>query len=174
MKRWMVGAVLLVLSVGAACAQAQTGRAVIKATTAQTQVAGTATLTDTPEGLRVVVQVTGAPPGEHGIHIHELGSCDEAGKAAGGHYDPEHAPHGLLPKDGPAQAHAGDMGNITVGADGTGALDIVLPGVALSTGAHTVQGRAIILHEQLDDFGQPVGNAGGRIGCGTIEVTAGP
>ena len=133
--------------------------------------AGTATLTDTPQGLHVVVQVAGVPPGEHGIHIHELGSCEEAGKAAGGHYNPEHAPHGVLPQDGPAKAHSGDMGNITVGADGKGSTDIVLPGVALSAGAHTVKGRAIILHEQVDDFGQPTGNAGSRIGCGTIEIT---
>jgi Cu-Zn family superoxide dismutase len=34
-----------------------------------------------------------------------------------------------------------------------------------------VGGRAIILHEKMDDFSQPTGNAGGRIGCGTIIVT---
>ena len=30
-------------------------------------------------------------------------------------------------------------------------------------------GRAIIVHEKEDNGGQPVGNAGGRIGCGVIE-----
>jgi Cu-Zn family superoxide dismutase len=30
-------------------------------------------------------------------------------------------------------------------------------------------GRAIIVHEKADDGGQPVGNAGGRIGCGVIQ-----
>jgi Cu-Zn family superoxide dismutase len=29
----------------------------------------------------------------------------------------------------------------------------------------------VILHEKEDDFGQPTGNAGGRIGCGVIHST---
>jgi hypothetical protein len=28
----------------------------------------------------------------------------------------------------------------------------------------------VVLHEKADDFGQPTGNAGGRIGCGTIQL----
>ena len=36
---------------------------------------------------------------------------------------------------------------------------------------HAVAGRAFILHEKQDDFGQPTGNAGGRIGCGKIDTT---
>ncbi|MBI3323135.1 MAG: superoxide dismutase family protein, partial [Candidatus Omnitrophica bacterium] len=31
-------------------------------------------------------------------------------------------------------------------------------------------GRSLILHEKVDDFGQPLGNAGGRIGCGVIRI----
>jgi Cu-Zn family superoxide dismutase len=27
------------------------------------------------------------------------------------------------------------------------------------------------VHEKADDFGQPTGNAGGRVGCGVIAVT---
>ncbi|NET38022.1 MAG: superoxide dismutase family protein [Cyanothece sp. SIO1E1] len=30
---------------------------------------------------------------------------------------------------------------------------------------------AIIVHADPDDFSQPVGNAGARIGCGAIEAT---
>ncbi|MBI4430987.1 MAG: superoxide dismutase family protein [Candidatus Omnitrophica bacterium] len=30
--------------------------------------------------------------------------------------------------------------------------------------------RAVILHEKEDDFGQPTGNAGGRIACGKIGL----
>jgi len=29
----------------------------------------------------------------------------------------------------------------------------------------------VILHEKVDDFSQPVGNAGGRIACGSIVLT---
>jgi Cu-Zn family superoxide dismutase len=65
------------------------------------------------------------------------------------------------------------MGNIEVNPKGSGKATVVLPGVSLTGtgGTPSVEGRAIILHEKADDFGQPTGNAGGRIGCGIITVT---
>ncbi|MBI3291414.1 MAG: superoxide dismutase family protein, partial [Elusimicrobia bacterium] len=42
---------------------------------------------------------------------------------------------------------------------------------SLSGSKYAVGGRAVIVHEKADDFGQPVGNAGGRIGCGLIVIT---
>jgi Cu-Zn family superoxide dismutase len=33
-----------------------------------------------------------------------------------------------------------------------------------------VVGHAVIVHGDPDDFGQPLGNAGARIGCGIIEL----
>ena len=111
------------------------------------------------------------PPGLHGFHIHEFGGCGDSGKAAGGHYNPEGAMHGMLAKDGPHKAHAGDMGNITVDANGGATLETVLPNVHLTGGASSVAGRAVILHEKADDFSQPTGNAGGRIACGPIVIT---
>ena len=152
-------------------AQAETGKALVKGTSEGSAVSGTATLSDAPEGLTVFVQVANVPPGQHGLHIHEFGECADAGKAAGGHFNPAGVPHGFLPKDGVGKAHAGDMGNIEIGPDGSGALTVTLPGVTLSSGPHSVAGRAIILHEKVDDFGQPTGNAGGRIGCGVITIT---
>jgi Cu-Zn family superoxide dismutase len=126
---------------------------------------------DSPQGLQISAQLTGVPPGTHGFHIHEFGDCGDAGKAAGGHYNPHGTPHGFLPKDGEQKAHAGDMGNIEIGQDGSGTLTLTLPAASLSTGEHNVGGRAVILHEKSDDFSQPTGNAGGRIGCGIIAVT---
>jgi len=164
--------VVLGLLVGCAKVSAATGQAVIGGTTANSRISGRATLQETSQGLKVVVQVAGVPPGLHGLHVHERGDCSDQGKAAGGHYNPAGVPHGLLPKDGPSKAHAGDMGNIAVGPDGSGTLTVVLPGVSLRGSGDTpgVDGRAIIVHEKPDDFGQPVGNAGGRIGCGVIQV----
>jgi Cu-Zn family superoxide dismutase len=33
-----------------------------------------------------------------------------------------------------------------------------------------IVGRGVIVHAKVDDGGQPVGNAGGRIACGVIGV----
>ncbi len=129
-----------------------------------------ATASNTAAGLHVTINVAGVPPGSHGIHIHEYGDCGNGGKAAGGHFNPDGVQHGLFPSDGVSKAHPGDMGNIEVGEDGSGTLTVLLPRVALSSGPYSVGGRAIILHEQPDDFGQPTGNAGSRIGCGTIVL----
>ena len=170
-QRWSV---LIGIAVGMAstCAFAETGKAVIKGTAEGSEVTGTAVLQDTLGGLQVTVQVAHVPPGQHGLHIHQYGDCGEKGNAAGGHYNPSNTPHGFLPKDGPANAHAGDFGNIIVGPDGSGTLSLTLPpGVTLTGGPHSVAGRAIVLHEKTDDFGQPTGNAGGRIGCGPVLLT---
>ncbi|PIQ84133.1 MAG: superoxide dismutase [Candidatus Omnitrophica bacterium CG11_big_fil_rev_8_21_14_0_20_63_9] len=165
--------VVVGLIVGCANAWAATGKAVIKGTTEGSRVSGSATLKDTPQGLKVVVKVAGVPPGTHGLHIHEQDACGDQGKAAGGHFNPAGAPHGFLPKDRSTKAHAGDMGNIQVSRKGSGKATVVLPGVSLTGtgGTPSVDGRAIILHEKADDFGQPVGNAGGRIGCGVITIS---
>ncbi|HEY9647891.1 MAG TPA: superoxide dismutase family protein, partial [Chroococcidiopsis sp.] len=106
----------------------------------------------------------------HGFHIHENGSCDNAGNGAGGHFNPNNVKHGKLIVDGFDQAHAGDLGNILVAADGHGTLSQTVPGLTLSDGLYAIASRAVILHAQRDDFSQPVGNAGARIGCGTIDL----
>lgn len=142
--------------------------ALIKGTGPQSaSIAGTVAFKETEAGLLVSVNLQNAPPGKHGFHIHEKGDCSDEGKAAGSHYNPHGVTHGFLPTDGLQKAHEGDMGNITVDPDGTGKLDLTLTGVHLSD----VSGLAVILHEKEDDFGQPTGNAGGRIGCGIITPT---
>ena len=161
----------------AGSAFAAQGKAVIKATAVDSNVSGDVALTEANGGLTVEVKVANLSPGKHGLHFHEKGSCDDIGKAAGGHFNPDGVSHGYLPKDGHEHAHAGDMGNIEVGSDGTGTLKIFLPGVLLNEGKYAVLGKSIILHEKEDDFGQPTGNAGGRIGCGiieSVEPVAGP
>jgi Cu-Zn family superoxide dismutase len=150
---------------------AEKGVAVLKGTAGESSLAGTVSFQDTKKGLEVVATLTGLTPGMHAFHIHQFGSCDDMGKAAGSHYNPKGAPHGYLPKDGPHRAHAGDMGNLTVGPDGTARLETVLPKISLSHGKSTVAGRAVIIHEKADDFSQPLGNAGGRVGCGVILIT---
>ena len=173
MQRFSALVLFVLLAPLSACA-AEHGQAAITGTKPDSKISGTATLTPTPDGLKVSIRVANVPPGLHGLHFHEHGSCDDGGNAAGGHYNPDKVKHGFLPKDGFTGAHAGDLGNIEVGLDGTGMLELTLPGLALTKGPHSVDGHAIILHEKPDDFGQPTGNAGARIGCGVISLGSDP
>ena len=132
------------------------------------KLSGKATLTETEGGVHVVLSVEGVEPGgDHGAHVHEKGDCSAAdGASAGGHFNPAGNEHALpaTPK-----RHLGDLGNLSVGKDGKGSLDITIPGANLKAGdAHSFAGKSIIVHAKKDDGGQPTGNAGGRIGCGVI------
>ena len=147
-----------------------TATAIIKGTAPDSKISGTVTLTEEKAGLTVVARLLNVPPGAHGFHIHAVGSCDDMGKAAGGHFNPDKSPHGLYPMDGPMKAMAGDMGNLVAGADGTGNFSVFMPGLTLNDGKYAVNGLSIILHEKKDDFSQPAGNAGGRIACGIIKA----
>ena len=149
---------------------AATARAVIQGTKEGSELLGSAEFQDSDEGLRAQINVSGASPGLHGIHIHEKGSCEDQGNAAGGHFNPDGVKHGFLTTDGLKSAHAGDFGNIEINETGEGSLFLVVPGLTIKEGKYAVQGHAVILHEKQDDFGQPTGNAGSRAGCGIIKA----
>lgn len=131
-------------------------------------ISGKATLTEVPDGVKVQLALANVPPGDHGAHVHEKGDCSAAdGSSAGGHFNPAGNPH-ALPTTNPR--HLGDLGNITVDANGKGTLEIVAQGANLKPNdPNSFLGRSIIIHEKKDDGGQPTGNAGGRIGCGEIK-----
>ena len=141
----------------------------LKSTTEGGIVNGEIRFFEIPGGLKIVGNISDAPPGKHGIHIHDIGNCADAGNAAGGHYNPHGTPHGFLPKDSVVKAHAGDMGNVTIDKSGHGDFSVKMIGISVHD-HNPVDGRAVILHEKVDDFGQPTGNAGGRIACGIIET----
>jgi len=132
------------------------------------KLAGKAVLTETEGGVHVVLSVTGLDAGDHGAHVHEKGDCSSPdGKSAGGHFNPQSKDHGLPGAD---KRHLGDLGNIVIGKDGKGSLDITAPGANLKDGdPMSFTGRAIIVHAKKDDGGQPTGNAGDRVGCGVIK-----
>lgn len=119
-------------------------------------------------GARVVVEVSGASPGAHGIHIHESGECvAPTFESAGGHFNPTGAPHGCPPAE---SRHVGDFGNIRIGEDGKGTLELTTPLVTLE-GPSSVMGKAIILHHGTDDCStQPTGHSGDRLACGVIQA----
>jgi len=142
-------------------------------------VTGTITFTQTKAGVLVEADVSGLKPdSKHGFHVHQWGDISAAdGTATAGHYDPTgEADHGL-PKveehDDHTHAmtggHAGDFGNLESDADGNASYSKTFENLSL-TGNNAVLGRAIIVHLDEDDGGQPTGNAGPRVAQGVIGV----
>lgn len=166
---------------------------------------GTAIMSESADGVTFTIDVTGLTPGEHGIHVHEVGVCDPSGdepfSSAGAHYNPADAEHGGPPSGGHGHmmegspmagdhmmdgtpmagtdAHAGDLGNITVGEDGTGQLVITTDRLTLEmTENHSIpdaDGSALVIHADPDDLTtQPSGNSGSRIACGVLAEPMNP
>ena len=160
----------IVLCALSAAAAAERGQARLQSTQEGAGLSGTVRLEETKGGLRIDAEITQAPPGKHGFHIHEFGVCDNRGESAGTHYNPDKHAHGDLLKQGLSKTHAGDFGNIDVDSTGQGSFHAEVKGLSLNGNKHPVAGRAFIVHEQPDDFGQPTGNAGKRIACGPILV----
>ena len=154
MKQLGIGFVLFACGMlPCATSSAETGVAVISDTSADSHMTGSVLLTDTEEGLQIAVNVTNAPPGKHGFHIHTFGLCGEGGKSAGGHFNPDGVEHGELLADGFSAAHAGDLGNLNVGRDGLGSFERTYPGLTLTQGRYAVAGRTFILHAKPNDLG---------------------
>jgi superoxide dismutase, Cu-Zn family len=130
-------------------------------------ISGKVTFTQNGDSVTVTAEVAGLTgSGEHGLHVHEVGECSGDFTSAGDHFNPAGHPHG-----GPGQpeSHAGDLGNITIGEDGTGTLTLTSNALSVDPGPNSVVGRAVVLHEKADDLeSQPTGAAGGRAACGVV------
>jgi Cu-Zn family superoxide dismutase len=157
----------LMLSIVNSSAQEPTKAIAVLQSASGSKVTGTVTFTKTGDTVQVVADITGLTPGKHGFHIHEFGDCSAPDAAsAGGHLNPMHKPHGS--PDSP-ERHEGDMGNLE--ADSTGKAHLELKDNMLKlSGENSILGHAVIVHEKVDDWSQPVGNAGGRLACGVIGV----
>jgi superoxide dismutase, Cu-Zn family len=134
-------------------------------------VAGTITFTKVDGGTRILAEITGLAPGKHGFHIHEFGDASSPdGMSAGGHYNPKKMVHGDPSKTAPR--HLGDLGNIEADKSGKATFDLVDPDLPLA-GPMAIIGHGVVVHEKPDDFGQPTGNAGGRVAVGVIGIAKG-
>jgi Cu-Zn family superoxide dismutase len=161
----------LVILITAGCGTQQSGKAelavqVTKAIavihgTEGNDVQGIVTFTQESNGIKIVADITGLTPGEHGFHIHELGNCSA--------HNPENKPHG-----GPnnVERHVGDLGNIVTDKSGHAVYERTDNLISLN-GTHSIIGRSIIIHANPDDLKtQPTGNAGPRVACGVIGISS--
>ena len=130
-----------------------------------------ATATQIGDSIRIRLAATFMPPGAYGAHIHAVGRCDPPSYAsAGPHWNPTAQQHG---KSNPQGMHKGDLPNLTVGVDGTGELEITIPGAWLRAGGTPMldaDGASLVIHERPDDYRtDPSGNSGARIACGVFR-----
>ena len=130
---------------------------------------GTATFSETEDGVTLTYAFTNLPEGEFGMHIHETGlaTAPDFGDADG-HWNPADVDHGINSETGP---HLGDLPNIVVDSSGEVSGEELLEEATLAEDApegkyslhNGGQGTALIVHDGADDYeSQPTGDAGDR------------
>lgn len=115
---------------------------------------GTATFKEVDGGVHVVIEIQNATSGLHAMHLH-TGSCTDIGP----HWHPMGIPAGT-PGISVVQATLdtppigiGEIGNISVGEDGTGILEFTTPFWSLGGDPNTdILGKLIMIHETGDTF----------------------
>lgn len=124
-----------------------------------------------PEGkLKAILRFSGFPkvdnPDPKAVHIHQFGDLSRGCDSTGGHYNPHDVHH---------PNHPGDFGNFV---PQEGKISTMIESEAMLFGGLSVIGRAVVVHEKIDDLGQGGdlgsrlhGNAGRRLGCCIIGIS---
>jgi Cu-Zn family superoxide dismutase len=163
----------LIISLGMVCALALAahGQDVTNATCkleskSGSQVTGTVTFMKMGDQVHVEADITGLKPGKHGFHIHEKGDCSAPDAAsAGAHFNPTQHKHGGPTM--PPERHEGDLGNVET--DASGKTHLSWMGKLSLSGADSIIGKSVVVHEKEDDLKtDPSGNSGARVACGVI------
>jgi Cu-Zn family superoxide dismutase len=94
-------------------------------------------------------------------------TCSIGGASAGAHYNPLNMTHGgpqtatRYDKKGCDESrhlivlcrHVGDLGNIVADANGVANFTFTYDNIFSIVGANTIVGRALVLHQDMDDLG---------------------
>jgi Cu-Zn family superoxide dismutase len=167
MRAILVGILLAMATMATIAFDGEQAKATLKSADGQT--VGDATLTETPHGVLIHVNLTKVTPGVHAFHIHDAGKCEPPFTSAGGHFNPTKRQHGVENAMG---MHAGDLPNITVPSSGALTFEVIDRDVSLKPGANSLSdadGAAIVIHDKADDYKtDPAGSAGDRVICGVI------
>ena len=151
-------------SVACAASLAQT-QVTITSLTDNNKALGTIELQDTGYGTLITPSLSQLPPGLHGFHLHAGASCAQHGKAALGHFDPEHAGKHLGPYN--PKGHKGDLPALYVSQQGQARQPMLAPRLKVSD----FKGHALIIHAGSDNYAdtpKPLGGGGARLACGVI------
>jgi Cu/Zn superoxide dismutase len=146
--------------------------AVLSGTYADTTVSGTVKFDSAADGkvkMTLDIMVPAKANQSVAVHIHENGDCGDTAMMAHGHWNPTNAQHGQW---GSGSFHVGDIGNVTLDAQGNGHMEMEtdLWAIGGSNANKNILNKSIIVHGGVDDYtSQPSGNAGTRIGCGVIK-----
>jgi Cu-Zn family superoxide dismutase len=117
--------------------------------------------------VAVSVDTVGLARGLHGVHIHQVPKCEPPTfESAGAHWNWTDKKHG---HKNPQGNHAGDLGNLTVGADGKGRATFLVP--LKDWDPKQMGGLPVVIHASADDdMTDPSGNSGARIACGVVYL----
>ena len=178
MGRWQIGliAAICVAGSGGLATAAELRAEMHKATpTGPGEAVGTVIISDGSGGGTVKTALNGLPPGPHGFHVHQNGSCDPTtpaggqpmpAGAAGGHYDPQNTgKHGTPWGDG----HLGDLPALYVDEEGNARQPVLAPRLKKEG---EIKGRSLMVHIGGDnhaDHPEPLGGGGARVACGVIQ-----
>uniref|UniRef100_UPI0037E84D1F extracellular superoxide dismutase [Cu-Zn]-like n=1 Tax=Semicossyphus pulcher TaxID=241346 RepID=UPI0037E84D1F len=123
------------------------------------------------EPLNVLLRFNGFPKeGDsvpRAVHIHQYGDLSQGCDSTGGHYNPKDVHH---------PNHPGDFGNFV---PQQGKISAMIESQATLFREQSVIGRAVVIHEKVDDLGRGGdagsllhGNAGRRLGCCVIGISS--
>ncbi|HEX2152154.1 MAG TPA: superoxide dismutase [Cu-Zn] SodC [Stellaceae bacterium] len=176
MRNWRAGVLALAWIVGAAGAAAATElRAEMHRATLSGpgDAVGTVTIADGAQGAVVKADLKGLPPGPHGFHVHENGSCQPAtangetvpAGAAGGHFDPQDTGTHAGPQ---GDGHLGDLPVLRVAANGTATETLTAPRIK---DVSILRGKTVMIHAGGDNYSDrpALGGGGARLACGVLR-----